>query len=89
MKEIQQELTEWQDHFDPLVREALQKKWPPRTANKAPNLCSDRSLGPLNRDVDECFLWHGTTPLGAKGITDSEFDIQRAGTGAGTLYGNG
>ena len=35
------------------------------------------------------FLWHGTNPLAASKITDTDFDIKRAGTSYGALFGVG
>jgi hypothetical protein len=44
---------------------------------------------PLNRDCNEVYLWHGTSPEGARGITDTEFDLRRAGKATGKLFGPG
>lgn len=46
-------------------------------------------LQPLDLDVQESWLWHGTTKAGAEGISSEDFRINLAGSGAGTLYGRG
>jgi len=43
----------------------------------------------LDEDVNECFLWHGSTPEGAIGISEDGFDLSRAGSHAGTMFGSG
>mmetsp|Transcript_84605 Transcript_84605/g.237947 ORF Transcript_84605/g.237947 Transcript_84605/m.237947 type:complete len:588 (+) Transcript_84605:1-1764(+) len=44
---------------------------------------------PLRKDVNETFLFHGTTKQAADSITTSDFRLNLAGTNAGTLYGRG
>jgi len=44
---------------------------------------------PVDPMLNEYYLWHGTTPKGAQGITDTEFDMKRAGSAYGTLFGPG
>jgi len=46
-------------------------------------------LEPLRTDVNEAWLFHGTSFEGAEGITDVDFSISMAGSSAGTLYGRG
>eukprot|EP00927_Polykrikos_kofoidii_P082895 TRINITY_DN8361_c0_g1_i1.p1 TRINITY_DN8361_c0_g1~~TRINITY_DN8361_c0_g1_i1.p1 ORF type:complete len:923 (+),score=182.26 TRINITY_DN8361_c0_g1_i1:106-2874(+) len=46
-------------------------------------------LGELEPAAAEYWLFHGTTTEGAKGISDSEFRIDLAGSHRGTLYGKG
>merc|ERR1712216_191597 len=48
-----------------------------------------KQLGPLEADVQEAWLWHGTTQKGSEGITNEDFRISLAGSAAGTLYGRG
>lgn len=43
----------------------------------------------LMPEVNETFLWHGTSAQAAESITTSDFQVNLAGTNAGTLYGRG
>merc|ERR1712210_183794 len=43
----------------------------------------------LMDDINEVYLFHGTSPSGARGVTDCGFKLSLAGTGAGSMYGNG
>lgn len=43
----------------------------------------------LDQRFNEYFLWHGTTPEGAKGISSDGFKLSFAGTRAGTYFGRG
>eukprot|EP00931_Biecheleriopsis_adriatica_P045287 TRINITY_DN25958_c0_g1_i1.p1 TRINITY_DN25958_c0_g1~~TRINITY_DN25958_c0_g1_i1.p1 ORF type:complete len:623 (+),score=115.21 TRINITY_DN25958_c0_g1_i1:32-1900(+) len=43
----------------------------------------------LQADVNEVYLWHGTSPQGALGIVDSGFRIDMAGTSTGMMFGPG
>eukprot|EP00931_Biecheleriopsis_adriatica_P003001 TRINITY_DN10421_c0_g3_i2.p1 TRINITY_DN10421_c0_g3~~TRINITY_DN10421_c0_g3_i2.p1 ORF type:complete len:822 (+),score=142.96 TRINITY_DN10421_c0_g3_i2:55-2520(+) len=44
---------------------------------------------PLDARINETILWHGTSPAGALGIAEHGFDLGRAGSGAGSMYGPG
>ncbi|CAL1140006.1 unnamed protein product [Cladocopium goreaui] len=44
---------------------------------------------PIDFDLQESWLWHGTRKEGVEGITSSDFDIKRAGSAAGTMFGRG
>jgi len=44
---------------------------------------------PLDGTVNEHFLWHGTTPEGAIGISTNGFRLSLAGSRAGTYFGRG
>jgi hypothetical protein len=44
---------------------------------------------PTDPSIGEHYLWHGTSPAGAMGITDVDFDLRRAGKSFGALFGNG
>ena len=46
-------------------------------------------LPKLQDDVCEHWLFHGSTKIGVQGISDTDFNIDLAGTHRGTLYGNG
>merc|ERR1719262_482024 len=39
--------------------------------------------------MNEFYMFHGTNPKAAQGITDGDFRIDLAGSNAGTLYGRG
>eukprot|EP00746_Dinoflagellata_sp_MGD_P164298 gnl/MRDRNA2_/MRDRNA2_92853_c0_seq1.p1 gnl/MRDRNA2_/MRDRNA2_92853_c0~~gnl/MRDRNA2_/MRDRNA2_92853_c0_seq1.p1 ORF type:complete len:497 (-),score=68.63 gnl/MRDRNA2_/MRDRNA2_92853_c0_seq1:435-1925(-) len=43
----------------------------------------------LSHDLNEYYLWHGTSPTGAMGITEDGFKIDMAGSNAGTMFGKG
>jgi len=43
----------------------------------------------LNPRVNEHFLWHGTNPVAADAICKTGFDLARAGSNAGSMYGPG
>lgn len=43
----------------------------------------------LDESINEYYLWHGTTPAGANGISENGFDLSMAGTRAGTMFGDG
>lgn len=47
------------------------------------------ALPKLHSDVQEAWLWHGTSAKGAEGITSEDFRLNLAGSAAGTLYGRG
>jgi len=47
------------------------------------------SENPVHYKYNEYYLWHGTTPKGAEGITDKDFDMKRAGSAYGALFGGG
>lgn len=44
---------------------------------------------PLEEAIGEVYLWHGTTPTGAQGITTEGFRLDLAGSHAGTMFGKG
>ncbi|CAK9090473.1 unnamed protein product [Durusdinium trenchii] len=44
---------------------------------------------PIDEKLQEVWLWHGTGKEGAAGITDTDFDMGRAGSAAGTMFGRG
>merc|ERR1712039_905514 len=48
-----------------------------------------RNLPELDDSINEVWLFHGTSALGAEGITSTDFRLDLAGSGAGTLYGRG
>ena len=44
---------------------------------------------PVNPDVNEFYMFHGTNPAAAQAITEGDFRVDLAGSNAGTLYGRG
>lgn len=44
---------------------------------------------PLDTAINECYLWHGTTPENAESITDTWFDISKTGSSYGSIFGPG
>eukprot|EP00928_Gymnodinium_smaydae_P037957 TRINITY_DN26287_c0_g1_i1.p1 TRINITY_DN26287_c0_g1~~TRINITY_DN26287_c0_g1_i1.p1 ORF type:complete len:1787 (+),score=425.39 TRINITY_DN26287_c0_g1_i1:139-5499(+) len=44
---------------------------------------------PVDPSINEYWLWHGTGKQGADGITDTDFDMERAGKFAGSMFGRG
>mmetsp|Transcript_78219 Transcript_78219/g.253320 ORF Transcript_78219/g.253320 Transcript_78219/m.253320 type:complete len:846 (-) Transcript_78219:170-2707(-) len=50
---------------------------------------SHLQLGPVDPDLNEHYLWHGTGPAEAAGIADAGFDIEQAGSSRGALFGRG
>lgn len=47
------------------------------------------SLPEVDTSVNEAWFFHGTSALGAEGITSEDFKLDLAGSNAGTLYGRG
>jgi hypothetical protein len=43
----------------------------------------------LSAEVNEFYLFHGTSPSGVDGIFNTGFQISLAGSAAGTAFGNG
>jgi len=43
----------------------------------------------ITEGINEYWLWHGTTPHAAKSIINRGFDLSRAGSGGGSLFGRG
>mmetsp|Transcript_28734 Transcript_28734/g.82195 ORF Transcript_28734/g.82195 Transcript_28734/m.82195 type:complete len:487 (-) Transcript_28734:57-1517(-) len=39
--------------------------------------------------INEVYLWHGTSPAGAMGISKDGFSLRYSGTKTGSMYGNG
>lgn len=61
-----------------------------KRAVRTTELLQDGCLGGcLDDHLNELYLWHGTTPEGAIGISTSGFRLTLAGTRAGTFFGKG
>lgn len=45
--------------------------------------------GALETGLNEFYLWHGTSPQGAHGISEDGFQIALSGTHAGAMFGRG
>lgn len=43
----------------------------------------------MDADINEFYIWHGTSPQGALGISENGFRISMAGSNAGTMFGQG
>jgi hypothetical protein len=56
-------------------------------------LRTDKALGDFNLRLDasinECYLFHGTSPEAAHSITETGFNLEKAGSSVGTMFGNG
>lgn len=63
--------------------------WDVKTARVSFAGVGRHTESPVNPRINEYYLWHGTNPEAACGITDTEFDVRRAGTAYGMLYGPG
>jgi len=50
---------------------------------------SDEYRKRLSKDVNEFYLFHGTSPTGAFGIQEHGFQLNLAGSATGTMYGPG
>jgi len=48
-----------------------------------------QALQPLEQDLNEVYLWHGTGVRTALAIAQNDFSISLAGSSAGTMYGRG
>jgi hypothetical protein len=47
------------------------------------------TLGKLDVDSNEHWLFHGSSQAGVEGIAQGDFRLELAGTHRGTMYGNG
>lgn len=43
----------------------------------------------LRQDINECYLFHGTSSASAEAITDTDFDMKRSGSAFGSMFGAG
>jgi hypothetical protein len=68
---------------------SMRTNWGIRTDKVSLAGVGRHSVNPLDPSINEHYLWHGTSPAGAAGITDTDFDMKRAGTAYGTLFGCG
>ncbi|CAL1174051.1 unnamed protein product [Cladocopium goreaui] len=62
--------------------------WDVKTA-AVPLLGGRLKENPVDPSMNEHYLWHGCKPEGAEGITDANFDLKRAGSAYGSLFGPG
>jgi hypothetical protein len=49
----------------------------------------EKHLPPLDRDIQEVYLFHGTNPMAAESIATTDFDMSRAGSAVGSMFGPG
>jgi len=95
-------MASWQDYLD--VRRKIKEKLPEgkcnsclHTVDKTMTTNSGVKLtniypvagGRLKTELNECWLWHGTKPMAADSIVASDFQISKAGSHLGSLYGRG
>ena len=52
-------------------------------------VCTDGSIAKLDQDINEKYLLHGTNPMAADAVARSDFDMDRAGSAVGTMFGPG
>jgi hypothetical protein len=45
--------------------------------------------GALKKEINEVYLWHGTSPHGASGISKTGFKLSLSGDNAGSMFGKG
>jgi hypothetical protein len=66
-----------------------------KVENEDWNVKTDKASGllpmvsPINDDLNEHYLWHGTGPTESRGIASAGFDLSQAGCGRGALFGRG
>jgi hypothetical protein len=68
--------------------ESIHPMDPPAKTDEIADKCP-RVFEPLDASVNELYLWHGTDVRAALSIAQDNFDIDLAGSGAGTMYGCG
>jgi len=68
---------------------ATGEAWDVKTARVPLGGVGRHRSNPVNPAINEHYLWHGTSPEGAVGITDTDFQLKRAGTAHGMLFGPG
>eukprot|EP00913_Durusdinium_trenchii_P024719 g23202.t1 len=66
----------------------LQQLEPPAISDEAVDKYSN-SFEPLERSLNEVYLWHGTNVRAALSIAQNDFRIDLAGSSTGTMYGSG
>jgi len=77
-----------------VIKEALKKRndlafgdvWDIKTNKEKATFTGAAELDPT---INEVYLFHGTSPAGAEGITDNDFDMKRVGSAYGSLFGGG
>lgn len=77
--------------------QSAQTDWSVRTSSTSPiskhhqdlERRHPRTSKDLRRDLNECYLWHGTGPKQVESISRKGFDLQQAGSGRGSLFGRG
>eukprot|EP00931_Biecheleriopsis_adriatica_P025317 TRINITY_DN15579_c0_g1_i1.p1 TRINITY_DN15579_c0_g1~~TRINITY_DN15579_c0_g1_i1.p1 ORF type:complete len:556 (+),score=84.55 TRINITY_DN15579_c0_g1_i1:52-1719(+) len=52
-------------------------------------VATDRLVETAQERVNEMFLFHGTNPVAADAIARADFDMERAGSAVGTMFGPG
>lgn len=49
----------------------------------------EQNLPALQQEIQETYLFHGTNPVAADSIARTDFDMSRAGSAVGTMFGPG
>jgi len=63
---------------------------PDGTSRPVKTMQRDQSFQDAVEDeINELYLWHGSTPEAISGISEYGFQVKRAGSHRGTLFGNG
>lgn len=69
--------------------DAVGDAWDVKTAAVELRGVGRHKENPVDKKINEHYLWHGCTPAAANGITDDSFDLKLAGTAYGSLFGPG
>jgi len=76
-------------------RNALKSKWPKGCSSVAAMgaISTTQPLGSmcsqLDGDINEFYLWHGTSPAGATGVSAEGFRMEMSGSSRGSMFGPG
>lgn len=68
------------------------RRWEVKTQTlgcKHPEVKNFYDQANMRQDLNEYYLFHGTSPAAAKAICQNHFRVDKAGSNAGTLYGPG
>ncbi|CAE7308960.1 Tiparp [Symbiodinium sp. CCMP2592] len=74
---------------DLLARENLPELFPDVKTSLAMEKIGGAKANRLHGECNEWYLFHGTNPVAAEAICQTDFKVSRAGSSTGTLYGKG
>lgn len=74
---------------DLLAREELPELFPDVKTSLAMEKIGGAKANRLHGECNEWYLFHGTNPVAAEAICQTDFKVSRAGSSTGTLYGKG